>query len=75
MRQLLLGTLAVAALSLPLSTFTTDLASAKEPYGFNEGKAGWKKSKNNNPVPPGWRAGHGEKEGWGSSKRPPGLQR
>ncbi len=77
MRNLLFGTLALTALSLPMSALTTDLASAKEPYGFTQGeKEGWKKgSRQPHNVPPGWRSGHGEKEGWGSSKKPPGLQR
>jgi hypothetical protein len=75
MRKLLLGTLAVTALSLPISAFTTDLASAKEPYGFSQGeKEGWKKGSGSHKVPPGWQPGHGEKEGWGSSKKPPGLR-
>ena len=75
MRKLLFGTLALTALSLPMSALTTDLASAKEPRGFSKGeKEGWEKGSGPHNVPPGWRSGHGEKEGWGSSKKPPGLQ-
>ena len=74
MRKILLGTLAVAALSLPMSAFTTDLASARVPHGFSKGqKEGWEKP-GNQSVPPGWR-GHGQKEGWGMGTRPPGLRR
>jgi hypothetical protein len=76
MRKLILGTLAVTALSLPMSAFTTAFASARTPHGFTEGtKEGWKTHKGNPNVPPGWRAGHGKKEGWGMGGQPPGLRR
>ncbi len=76
MRKILLGTLAVAALSLPMSAFTTDLASARVPHGFSQGqKEGWERGGRPHNVPPGWRSGHGQKEGWGMGTRPPGLRR
>jgi hypothetical protein len=67
MRKLLLGTLAVTALSLPMSAFTTDLASARAlPHGFSKGqKEGWERGRSPHNVPPGWRSGHGQKEGLG----------
>jgi hypothetical protein len=72
MRKLLFGALAVAALSLPILAFTGDSASARTPHGFSEGKkTGWHRHHSN--VPPGWH--HGHKQGWGSSRMPPGLHR
>jgi hypothetical protein len=69
----IVGTVAIGALFLAVSAFTAN-AATKTPPGFYEGKAEWKNQKTHRtPRPPGWNKG--EKEGWGRSKTPPGLNR
>ncbi len=72
MRKLVLGALAVSALSLAMGTFTANSAT-KTPHGFTEGKASWKTA---HQRPPGWSRSKGEKTGWGKgATTPPGLRR